>query len=140
MANSFTFSAIGIPRPQGSKNQFGVESCSELKPWRYDLKCACEAKRPDDWDKSTRMGVSAVFLFKRIKGHYNRKGELKDDAPYYVVSRKGDIDKLSRALLDALTGVAYDDDDQVVNLTAKKRYCAEGEDPGVLCTVISLPA
>jgi Holliday junction resolvase RusA-like endonuclease len=33
-----------------------------------------------------------------------------------------DIDKLSRALLDALTGVAYEDDGQVVALTARKSY------------------
>jgi len=33
-----------------------------------------------------------------------------------------DIDKLARALLDALTGVAYEDDGQVVALTVRKMY------------------
>ena len=33
-----------------------------------------------------------------------------------------DIDKLARALLDALTGVAYEDDGQVVALTVRKTY------------------
>jgi len=27
-----------------------------------------------------------------------------------------------------------------VNLTAAKRYCAEGEDPGVTVTILSLPS
>jgi Holliday junction resolvase RusA-like endonuclease len=33
-----------------------------------------------------------------------------------------DVDKLARALLDALTGVAYEDDGQVVALTVRKVY------------------
>ena len=138
--NSFTFRATGIPRPQGSKDQFGRESCPYVKPWRYDVKCACEAARPEDWDKTTRIGISAVFTFVRPKKHFTLKGGLREDAPYYVVARKGDIDKLSRALLDSLSGVAYDDDDQVVNLSAAKRYVQPGEDPGVICTILKLPA
>jgi Holliday junction resolvase RusA-like endonuclease len=35
-----------------------------------------------------------------------------------------DVDKLARALLDALTGVAYEDDGQVVALTVRKLYAA----------------
>ena len=137
--NSFTFSATGIPRPQGSKNQFGGESCPDVKPWRYDIKCACLDARPEGWDKTTRIGLSAVFTFKRPKKHFDRRGNLREDAPYYVVARKGDLDKLARALCDALTGAAYDDDDQVVNLTVAKRYVEPGADPGVLCTVLKLP-
>ena len=140
MANSFTFCATGIPRPQGSKNQFGAESCRDVKPWRYDIKCACQAERPEGWDKTTRIGLSAVFTFTRPKKHFDRQGNLRADAPYYVVARKGDADKLARALCDALTGTAYDDDDQVVNLSVAKRYVEPGADPGVICTVISLPA
>jgi Holliday junction resolvase RusA-like endonuclease len=33
-----------------------------------------------------------------------------------------DVDKLARALLDALTGIAYDDDGQVVALSIRKIY------------------
>ncbi len=43
---------------------------------------------------------------------------------------KPDIDKLSRAVLDALTGVAYVDDGQVVSITALKHY-ADDRGPGV---------
>ena len=140
MPNSFTFKATGIPRPQGSKDQFGREACRDVKPWRYDLKCACEDARPQGWDKTKRIGISVVFTFSRPKKHYDRRGDLLETAPYYCVARKGDLDKLCRALCDALTSVAYDDDDQVVNLTAAKRYCAEGEDPGVTVTILSLPS
>ena len=36
-----------------------------------------------------------------------------------------DVDKLARALLDALTGIAYEDDGQVVSLTVRKLYGAD---------------
>ena len=39
---------------------------------------------------------------------------------------KPDIDKLARAVLDAMTGIVFRDDAQVVSLLAAKRYEAEG--------------
>ena len=50
-------------------------------------------------------------------------------------ARLGDIDKLSRAVLDALTGVAYLDDRQVIQLEARKAYF-KGQDTAP-CTFIS---
>ena len=35
---------------------------------------------------------------------------------------KPDVDKLCRAVLDSLTGVGYEDDAQVVRVTAEKQY------------------
>lgn len=40
---------------------------------------------------------------------------------------KPDIDKCTRATLDALSGIAYDDDSQVVETTIRKRYAARTE-------------
>jgi len=40
---------------------------------------------------------------------------------------KPDIDKTLRAVLDALTGIAYDDDSQVVSVAASKMYGAEAK-------------
>lgn len=39
-----------------------------------------------------------------------------------MMTVKPDTDKLIRSTLDALTGVAYDDDSQVVNISACKIY------------------
>lgn len=38
---------------------------------------------------------------------------------------KPDIDNIPKTILDALNGVAYDDDKQVVHLTVSKRYAEE---------------
>lgn len=41
-------------------------------------------------------------------------------------TKKPDLDKLCRGVLDGLTGVAYVDDSQVEKLTASKAYAPEG--------------
>jgi len=40
-------------------------------------------------------------------------------------SKKPDIDNLIKAVMDALNGVAYDDDNQVVELSGKKVYTVD---------------
>jgi crossover junction endodeoxyribonuclease RusA len=52
--------------------------------------------------------------------------------------RKPDLDKLTRSILDALTGVVLDDDAQIVRLLAEKVYARTGERPGVEVTVEAL--
>ena len=82
------------------------------------------------------MALSVVFRFKRPAAHIGKKG-LKPSAPQHCTSaQKGDIDKLQRSLLDALTGVLYDDDRQVVSITAHKRYTVADEPQGALITLM----
>jgi Holliday junction resolvase RusA-like endonuclease len=59
-----------------------------------------------------------------------RPKTVKRNLPYVAP----DLDKLIRAVLDALTGIAYVDDGQVVSINSSKVY---GE-PGVSVSVISL--
>lgn len=54
-------------------------------------------------------------------------GLLKDSATARPAKRP-DVDKLVRQVLDAITGVIYADDGQVVSLLAEKHY-AEGNQP-----------
>ncbi len=49
--------------------------------------------------------------------------------------KKPDVDKLLRSTLDALTGVVWKDDSQVVSVTAGKRYAGLNEEPRVVITV-----
>lgn len=50
-------------------------------------------------------------------------------------TKKPDLDKLARALKDALKGVLYRDDAQVVDLNARKRYAEHGCAPCAFVTV-----
>lgn len=63
--------------------------------------------------KGRGVTVSVIYGFARPKG----RDRLRVDPCV-----RPDVDKLSRALLDALTGIAYDDDGQVVALSVRKIY------------------
>lgn len=40
--------------------------------------------------------------------------------------KKGDIDNILKCVMDGISGVAYEDDRQVVAVVARKYYAAEG--------------
>ena len=123
--NSLTFVVYGLPAPQGSKRSMGngvmIESSKAVAPWRQDVKHAALACRPHDWALDCPVAVSIVFRFKRPASHIGKKG-LLGTAPLHMTSKlKGDLDKLCRSTFDAMSGVVYDDDSQVVSVTATKR-------------------
>jgi crossover junction endodeoxyribonuclease RusA len=142
MANSLTFVVYGLPAPQGSKRSLGngilVESSKAVKPWRQDVKHAALACVPPGWDTTKPMAISIVFRFKRPATHIGKKG-VKPSAPEHNTSgRNGDLSKLVRSTEDALTGVTYDDDRQIVTMNVSKRYCVGDEPQGALITVTPL--
>lgn len=132
----------GNPCPQGSKRHVGggvmIESCKNLKFWRSDLRTAMAASLPANWDRNGTMRVVLDFTFDRPKSHFNASGSLTKRAPLDYLVKKNDIDKLSRAVLDAMTCYAYNDDCQVVSLTATRRYAEDWERQGVKICVIRL--
>ena len=137
--NSLTFVVYGLAAPQGSKKSVGngrmIESSKAVAPWRQDVKHAALACLPPGWDTSVAMAVSIVFRFKRPAHHIIKSG-LSSTAPQHCTSaRKGDLDKLCRSTFDSLTGVAFDDDRQVISVNASKRYCTEGEPQGAVITI-----
>jgi Holliday junction resolvase RusA-like endonuclease len=77
---------------------------------------------------SGAIRMTLTFALNRPHGHWSVKGELKASAPRSPSGRP-DLDKLIRAALDALTGVVYRDDAQIVMLYARKVYAGfdEGE-------------
>jgi len=62
------------------------------------------------------------FVFVRPKSHLRKSG-LAADAPQWP---REDIDNLEKAVLEALYGVAWNDDSQVVRVVASKVYGTEG--------------
>ena len=57
------------------------------------------------------------------------------NAPQVLI---GDIEKLVRSTNDALNGILFDDDRQVVSLIATKRYCENDELSGAIITLTAL--
>ena len=142
MNTNVTFVVHGLPAPQGSKTYMGKgrmkESSPNVMPWRQDTKYAALEAKPADWDASGPMSLSVVFRFQRPAAHYLKNG-LRPTAPCYVTSaRNGDLDKLLRSTCDAMTGILFDDDRQVVSINAIKRYCNTKEQPGAIITLTAL--
>lgn len=76
------------------------------------------------------LDVEIVFVMPRLKSHYGtgrNAALLKDSAPLYPAVRP-DATKLWRGVEDALTGIVWIDDGQVVNQSIQKRY---GDNPRV---------
>lgn len=90
----------------------------------------------------------AVFYFPRPKTHLDKFGSVR---PSYLQRRPasrgasrngqrfgGDVDNCLKLVADALSGVAYHDDAQVVRLEGEKRYVDQGQAPGVSQTVVGV--
>jgi crossover junction endodeoxyribonuclease RusA len=129
-----TFRAAGIPAPKGSTRAFVPRGWSRpvltadakgLRAWA-DLVRA-EAQGHVQALYAGPVAVALDFALPRPKAL-----PAKRTRPH--VSRP-DIDKLARAILDALTGVAWPDDSRVIELHATKRYARVDEQPGVLVSL-----
>ena len=114
--------------PQGSKRHVGrgimVEMCKRVVPWKKAV--GVEAKKVVKEIIIEPVHIDLVFWFNRPISHLYANGEIKPSAPKYPNRRQGDIDKLCRSTLDALTLSAIADDSQVVSLQARKYYCPKG--------------
>lgn len=137
MAETLRFFVPGIPRPKGSLRAFvrGRHAVLQegnkdaVRPWMSSISLAARDAGVTPTDAAVRLGL--VFYFPRPKGHFSKKG-LRPDAPAFH-TKKPDLDKLLRAALDSLTGVAYLDDSQVVTLdpAAEKVYSDAEHPPGL---------
>lgn len=133
-AMTFRFTVAGIPAAQGSKRYLGrgilIESSKRVAPWRSDVRTAAEAADVPFGALPFEgpLAVGLIFRLPRPKAHLGARG-LRSSAPA-IPSTRPDLDKLTRAVLDALTGLAWLDDCQVAQLDVSKVY-ADGSGPGV---------
>lgn len=129
------FLVEGEPVPQGSKRAFarngrvymnedaGIRHAS----WRREVSAAAHEAAAEAGlgaPVSSPVYVRLTFYLRRGAGHYGtgrNERSLRPSAPAYP-AKVPDVDKLARAVLDSLTGIAWVDDAQVVSLSAHKRF------------------
>jgi Holliday junction resolvase RusA-like endonuclease len=149
------FTVLGKPQPAGSKRAFAIkrggvptgkvavsDDNPRAKSWQQEVRAtAALAFITADPDWSLLDGpleLCAWFYVPRPRSHY-RTGRnadlLRDNAPPYPIVRP-DTTKLLRGLEDALTGVVWRDDAQVVVQTARKVF---GEPARTMVEVWRLP-
>jgi len=122
------FDVSGLPIPQGSTRAFVVKgrpiitsTSKGLGSWRQLV--AGEAQRLVSAPIDGPVAMTLSFRLPRPKSAPKKR--------WIYPSKRPDLDKLVRAVLDAVTQVIIADDSQVVSLTAIKEYGP----PGVLVQV-----
>lgn len=133
---------VGVPQPQGNKTGMvrggkvvmlegrRPDAREAFKSWREAVARegrAWQAQHPQSLLDGP-VAIDITFRLPRPKSAPKRR--LYPDG-------RPDVDKLGRAVLDAITGVLITNDSRVVDLSTRKRFAVDGP-PGV--TVIIWPA
>lgn len=126
-ARAFIAGGRAVVAPSGSKvNQ------ARLKSWDVSVReSALEVigERAEPVYVAVAVAVELTFRIARPGGHWSKKpsGGLLPSAPK-TPTVKPDADKLARATLDSLAGIAFDDDSRIVELMVRKVYAEPGRE------------
>ena len=124
----------GVPAPQGSKRHVGngrmIESSAAVGPWRERVALVAHNAMGGLAPMTGPVTVVLTFWLPRPKS-------AKAGAQ---ATKRPDLDKLVRAVLDALTGIAFIDDSQVVRIDAGKALTGpDSPNPGCEIDVWEMP-
>lgn len=155
MRRELAFTVAGLPQPKGSARAFVPQS------WARAAVAVGKAPRAvvtndnpkgKGWEQSIR-NAAAIELLRAINAQNRFATEpVEVEVDFYLPrpqklltktkaarpfphTVKPDLDKLARAVKDALKAVVWTDDAQVTALIARKHYCAAGEFPRALIRV-----
>ena len=137
------FTVYGAPVPQGSKRLLRgniVDMAKpELRSYRQDLHVTALQAMEGASPFLEPVSVRIMFSIPRPKSHYGtgRNSHIQKPNLPIAPAKTPDIDKLARAVLDALTGAAFRDDAQVVGLTLSKVW-ADHSDAATTVAVVPL--
>jgi crossover junction endodeoxyribonuclease RusA len=134
------FSVLGKPIPKGSMRtgvsadgrSYAYSDQPNLSRWTHDVFWSAKAAFGTNQLEEGPVECLLDFVLPVPK---SREGEL-----WPSQGRTGDLDKLTRAILDGLTGSIWKDDCQVVRLLASKRFANSSLErhQGVTVTVYRL--
>lgn len=140
-----TFTVAGVAIPAGSKRAFFkkgggrpivTDDNPRTKSWQGRVADAA-TEAMDGPLLAGPLELILTFTVPRPQGHYGtgrNAGTVRQSAPLFPVV-KPDVTKLVRAVEDALTGIVWRDDAQVISQHASKVY---GEPASCAVEVLSL--
>ena len=125
---ALSITVYGRPAPQGSKRHVGrgvlVEQSKRVAPWREAVKHAALAAAEGHDRIEGPIAVEICFTFDRPKSAPKRR------RVWPTTRTSGDVDKLQRAVFDALTDAGiWRDDAQVVDVRARKVHTGDPDAP-----------
>lgn len=131
-----SFTVFGDAQPGGSKQAHRVKNSDRIvvrddnpkaKDWKLEVGMVAGILMRGRDPFEGPLALFVTFYRERPRGHSGAHG-VRRSAPKYPVV-KPDTTKLLRPLEDALTGILWKDDAQIVTQQVAKRYCATGEEP-----------
>lgn len=130
------FTVEGLPQPQGSARAF-------MRPGARFPVVTSDNPKVKGWRKDVAKAARAVYRGAPIDGpirivaafHLYRPKSLRISKAHVT---RPDVDKLARAIGDALTGVLFADDGQVTEFKVTKAYAAVGAAPRAVIVVTPL--
>lgn len=132
MAALLNIDVAGIPAPKGSKRHVGkgrlIEASPRLKEWVERVSMTAWAATRPNPPSDKPIEVYLRFTMPRPKN------TPKSARP--AATKRPDLDKLTRAVLDAIACICFFDDSQVVSITAHKHIAVPDEPAGVHIRVI----
>jgi Holliday junction resolvase RusA-like endonuclease len=121
------FTVYGQAAPAGSKRGFvrgGHVVVTDANPnarqWKSVVTDAANAAMNGHTLLDGPLSLTLIFHVPRPRGHYGKRG-LRPSAPLHPAVRP-DLLKLARGVEDALVGVCYRDDAQIVIERLRKVY------------------
>ncbi len=125
--DSVDFTVKGTPVAQGSmvvmRGRVRHSESDRLNGWRNDIAAAClkEMRDTTHWKPEYLPQITLWEGPVSLELYFTYRPKKKAESETQKMTAP-DLDKLSRAVLDALTGVLYVDDKQVSQITAYKSY------------------
>ena len=115
---------IGKQRPKFSSRGGFVKTYTPDQTINYEnyVKMLWLQSGQEKLTGNIKATIDADFL---IPKSFSKKKQAALDGAY--CSKKPDCDNIAKSILDALNGIAYDDDSQIVELTVRKYYSGSGE-------------
>lgn len=140
------FVAFGLPSPGGSKSAFRNPRTGRIvvvdaggkktRTWRNTVAHAARAAMQGGELMQPPLCLVIEFRMPRPKSHYKASGEIKQDAPWFPIVRP-DLTKLLRSTEDAMTGIVYHDDAQIVEQNIHRTY-SDDEGTGARITIFTM--
>ena len=137
MSNSVSFHVYGTPMPKGSTTRMPnggtipagtTASRKRMSEWRTDIR-----NEAIDAMGEMKPSIGAVRIMMEFQLPYPISSIRKYQFGWLPHTKKPDVDKLMRMMLDALTGIVWKDDSQVCFSTVNKVYSWNNQ-PG--CDVV----
>lgn len=111
----------GRPRACKKDKHAAVYEAKEDTVYKENLAAQIVAQRPHFIGAGIPVEIEAHFYLSRPQAHYGAKG-LKSRYENARPLGKPDVDNLGKACMDALNGIVWHDDSQIVRVVTEKHY------------------